>query len=354
MLRLGELILLSVALFLIGFMSVAFDREIRLNRADTIVLNDQNVYLYENIGLNELIDSLKQSDIKFNEDELRWSAGILKYSSFKAGHYEFPEQTSYTTFLSKLARGLQEPVYVIIPAGVTKDIFIQRVAAQFRFSEHELEQAMFNEHLLTEYDVKEHALIGRMIPNSYEYYWTSSAENFTNRMLRTFDETVTKRYKNRLNEINRTIDEITTMASIIEWEVRHVEEKPRVSGLYWNRIRRNMMLQADPTVSYAIGERRRLLYSDYRYNHPYNTYLFRGLPPGPINNPRLSSIEAALYPENHNYLFMVATPEGYHAFTRTYDEHLRESRKWTTWLREQRLIRQQMEAEARQADNLSM
>jgi UPF0755 protein len=210
--------------------------------------------------------------------------------------------------------------------------------------------AMVDTTFLMKYEIEQSDLVGRLIPNTYEMYSTITPEQFLDRMMLEFDAAVIQPYALRANELNLTIDQITTLASIIEWEVRHVDEKPRVSGLYWNRLNRRMLLQADPTVVYAIGDRRRLLFSDYRVNHPYNTYRVRGLPPGPLNNPRLTSIQAALFPEEHNYLFMVATPEGYHSFTTNYQDHLKESRKWTTWLREQREIRAKRETEQQLLD----
>lgn len=253
---------------------------------------------------------------------------------------------TYGNFFTKLSFGLQDPMRVVIGGGLERDRFILRVAGNFRFSADELSYAMSDSTLLMDLGVENNQLIGRLLPNTYEMYWTTSPEQFLRRMMQEFDRAVTQPYASRADELGLTLDQVTTLASIIEWEVRHVDEKPRVSGLYWNRLNRRMLLQADPTVAYAIGERRRLLFSDYRVDHPYNTYRIRGLPPGPINNPRLTSIQAALYPEEHNYLFMVATPEGYHAFTTNYQDHLRESRKWTNWLREQREIRARMEAEA--------
>ncbi len=106
-----------------------------------------------------------------------------------------------------------------------------------------------------------------------------------------------------------------------------------------------MRLQADPTINYVIGERRRILYEDYKIDHPYNTYINSGLPPGPITNPSLSSIEAALYPENHDYLYMVASPDGSHDFSETFEEHKRKSAKWRQWLQEQYRIKRQREQE---------
>ena len=104
-----------------------------------------------------------------------------------------------------------------------------------------------------------------------------------------------------------------------------------------------MYLQADPTVSYALKEQRRLYFKDYEIDNPYNTYTNKGLPPGPINNPSLSSIKATLYPQDHNYLFMVAQPNGYHAFTRTYAEHERKSKEWRNYLQNQQRLKEEMQ-----------
>ncbi|MBN8571192.1 MAG: endolytic transglycosylase MltG [Ignavibacteria bacterium] len=117
---------------------------------------------------------------------------------------------------------------------------------------------------------------------------------------------------------------VMKMASIIEGETRKEDEKPRIAGVYYNRIRKNMKLEADPTVQYALPEfKKRLTYDDLHVKSPYNTYIIKGLPPGPINNPSISSIKAAINPESHNYIFFVATGEGGHTFTENYADHLK-------------------------------
>jgi UPF0755 protein len=117
---------------------------------------------------------------------------------------------------------------------------------------------------------------------------------------------------------------VMKMASIIEGETRKIDEKPRIAGVYYNRIRKNMRLEADPTVQYSLPEpKKRLTYDDLHVKSPYNTYIIKGLPPGPINNPSLSSIKAAINPEKHNFIFFVATGEGGHTFTENYTDHLK-------------------------------
>jgi UPF0755 protein len=339
-------LIIGIALFFICFLLVYLDRYTRLESPLAIISSLDVLYLEQGGSVLDLTEKLSELDFQFNKTELLWAANIKGLSTYRAGRYEMQPNWSYTDFLSKLARGEQDPFMVRIPGGQTKVQLANRVAAQLRFEAQELMVAMNDSLLLREIGIERHLLIGRILPNSYEMFWTTTPEQFLRRLLREFDRAVTDRYTERALELGISIDEITTLASIIEWEVLHVEEKSRVSGLYWNRLNRRMRLQADPTVAYAVGERRRLLFSDYRVDHPYNTYRIMGLPPGPINNPRITSIRAALYPEQHNFLFMVATPEGYHTFTTSYDDHLRESRRWTTWLREQRQIREAREREA--------
>lgn len=334
-------IIIGLTVFVVTFMSVFLSRYQRLT-SETVIQADQAIlYLPESGQIANLISDLYENGIHFNHDELLWAANLLNWMSYRPGRYEFNGTYTYNQFLSKLSRGEQDPFLVRVQAGQNLESFIRRTALQFRFSEDELESAMMDSSLLSQNNITEHHLLGRMLPNSYQMYWTSTPEQFITRMIREFDAAVTKPYEERAAELGISVDEAVILGSIIEWEVRHVDEKRKVSGLYWNRLNRRMRLQADPTVAHAIGERRRLLFADYRVDHPYNTYRIFGLPPGPINNPRLTSITAALYPEQHNYLFMVASGDGsgYHVFTTNYADHRRESRRWTNWLREQRRLR---------------
>lgn len=127
-----------------------------------------------------------------------------------------------------------------------------------------------------------------------------------------------------ISKKNLDFYKVMIMASIIEGETRKNDEKSTVAGVYYNRIKKNMRLEADPTVQYSLPEpKKRLTYDDLKVKSPYNTYIIKGLPPGPINNPSLSSIEAAINPEKHNYIFFVATGDGGHTFTENYADHLK-------------------------------
>jgi UPF0755 protein len=136
----------------------------------------------------------------------------------------------------------------------------------------------------------------------------------------------------RLDTLRMSRLELVTLASIVEGEARADEERETIAGVYHNRLRIGMALQADPTVQYAIALKRgrrktRLFEKDYQFKSPYNTYLNPGLPPGPVNSPSRRSLEASLYPANVRYLYFVARPDGRHVFSRTYGEHLRAIRQ---------------------------
>lgn len=342
-----------VSLFIVVAFSTYSSRITRLYSDEAInVSKPFDLYLYERTDLAELTFLLDSLEIDFDRDELNWAAQTLRWRVFSPGRYLIDEGISYSEFLSKLARGLQDPVRVTILPGIDMDRLSRNLSLQLRADSSSF-RAIFNDSssVAKELGLSAEELFSRMLPNTYEHFWTSEPEQIIRRVHGEFVSAVASNYGQEI-EINRlNMNEVIILASIVEWEARVNEEKPRISGLYLNRLDRGMMLQADPTVVYALGERRRLLFADYEFDHPYNTYQIRGLPPGPITNPALSSIRAVLYPEEHSYLFMVATPDGSHRFSRTFREHQAASEEWRRWLREQvRIGRERELEESEQSD----
>ncbi len=168
---------------------------------------------------------------------------------------------------------------------------------------------------------------GYLYPTSYYVNLTAAAPQVLHQMADTFVARWRPEWNGRLDTLGLTRHEIVILASIIAGEMPLPEERFRVASMYHNRLARRMRLQADPTVVYALGERRRLSFQDYRVASDYNTYAINGLPPRPIAQPSVESLEAALYPEATEYLYMVARADGSHAFSRTYREHLRTIRE---------------------------
>lgn len=308
--------------------------------------------LYEKTEVEGLTEVLQELGLDVNIEELQWASRTLGWNSFREGRYLFSESQSYSKVFSKLARGIQDPVRVTILPGSDRGRLSRVLSTQLQPDSSDF-FALFDDssEVALEYGLTGEKLFSRMLPNSYDMYWTSSATSVIDRLKREFDRLVITPNQEEIDANPLSLEDIITLASIVEWEAQNRDEKPKISGLYLNRLQRNMMLQADPTVLYALGERRRLLFEDYQFDHPYNTYKINGLPPGPITNPDVTSIQSVLQPEEHDYLYMVATPEGTHRFSRTFEEHQQASAEWRRWLREQYRIRDEREAEQQQSQN---
>ncbi|MBQ4914888.1 endolytic transglycosylase MltG [Maribacter sp. MMG018] len=192
-------------------------------------------------------------------------------------------------------------------------------------------------------------MLSLYIPNSYEFFWNTSAEEFRDRMLKEYkrfwnEERVAKAKKQGLSP-----NEVIALASIVHKETAKVDERPKVAGVYLNRLKKGMLLQADPTVIYAIKKEtgnfdtviKRVLYKDLELDSPYNTYKYGGLPPGPITMPDISAVDAVLNPEKHNYYYFVANVEnfGYHMFAENIVQHNRNKAQYIRWINAQKINR---------------
>lgn len=334
-------------LFVFVLMFVAGSRSSRLHDPEQIInTRGEVLYLHEGVNLEELVDHLDSLQVVPDRGRLLWAGRMFGWRQFPPGRYEIPRRSNADTFLAEIARGHQDPGEITILPGITperlagslgRDLMADSVAFMQLFQK--------DSSLNQEFGWKETELFSRMLPNTYNVYWTSSPEAVVRRILDEFEREVEVGLRQEINASDLTLDEALVLASIVEWEAKVRSEKRRISGLYLNRLNRRMRLQADPTVAYAIGEKRRLLYEDYEVDHPYNTYRINGLPPGAITNPALETIRAVLDPEEHDYLYMVAQADGTHAFNTTYAGHLESSRLWRNFLREQERIRRQRERE---------
>ncbi len=338
-------ITLLVLLFALGFLSVFLSRNGRLYIKNSLVVDDPvEVLIYDTENLEGLSEQLDSLDIRYNREELRWAATTLGWRNFRAGRYLLSESQSYSSFFSKLGRGIQDPTQVTVLPGTDMNRLSERLSEQLRPDSLSFRQIFEDSsEVAMELSLSGEQLFARMLPETYEMYWTSTAAGAIRRIHSAFEQRVIEPNRGEIEEHPLGLNEIVVLASIVEWEARHDEEKPKISGLYMNRLDRNMLLQADPTVLYALGEKRRLLFEDYQLDHPYNTYQVSGLPPGPITNPDLQSIRAVLRPEEHDFLYMVATPDGSHQFSETFQEHQQASEEWRRWIREQYRIQRERE-----------
>jgi UPF0755 protein len=241
----------------------------------------------------------------------------------KAGTYVLEGSLSWNELLDALTRGQGIELKVTIPEGYEAEDIAAMLARTLEVPEDSVVAAIRDTALLHELDVPTPSLEGYLFPDTYRFAYGTSARQAVRAMVERFEAVWEPAWNVRLQELAMSRHDIVTLASIVEKEARLAEERPVISAVYHNRLRRQMPLQADPTVQYARGaHRERVLYRDLEVESPYNTYRNPGLPPGPIASPGKASLEAALFPAQVSYLFFVAHPDGHHEFRDTFREHV--------------------------------
>jgi len=182
------------------------------------------------------------------------------------------------------------------------------------------------------FEFEEETILSLFIPNTYEFWWNTSATGLFDRMHEEYQKFWTEERKQKAAALGLSQKEVSTLASIVQAESQKSDERPRIAGVYINRLRMGMPLQADPTLVFAAGDFniKRVTAKQMAIDSPYNTYKYTGLPPGPINLPDLNSLDAVLNAEKHDYLYFCAKADfsGYHSFAVGYNEHLSNARRY--------------------------
>jgi len=248
------------------------------------------------------------------------------------GKYEIKPQLNYVELVRMLRNGNQIPVQLTFNNIRLKKDFAEKVGNQLMFGREILLDKMNQPDVCRSLGFDTITIMSMFIPNTYEVYWTVSATQFLERMKKEYDRFWTAERIRKARELSLSPVEVSILASIVEEETADYSEYPIVAGLYINRLRKGMLLQADPTLKFAAGdfELRRILFAHREIDSPYNTYKNPGLPPGPIRIPSIAGIDAVLNYTHHNYLFMVAKEDfsGRHNFAVTLSEHNRNADKY--------------------------
>ncbi|WP_432401072.1 endolytic transglycosylase MltG [Wukongibacter sp. M2B1] len=251
---------------------------------------------------------------------------------YQAGDYKLRRSMDIDQIIEKLFKGevYAETAKFTIPEGFELNQIIERLSShsELNINKEKLLDIIENE----DFDFKflkgipkgKNRLEGYLFPDTYEVTKDSSERDIILMMLNRFDKVFKEEYYERANELHMSVQDIITLASIIEREARVESDRPIISSVFYNRLEKEMLLQSCATIQYALGERKeKLTYKDLEIESSYNTYKNIGLPPTPIASPGESSIKAALYPDDTSYLYFVAKGDGSHVFTKTYKEHLR-------------------------------
>ncbi len=269
-------------------------------------------------------------------------------SNVKAGRYAIDKGMSNSDIVNTL-RVNNLPIRLTFNNQETLPRLAGRISSQIEADSTSLLKAFLDEDFIKEHGFSEETALGMYIPNSYEFFWDTSAEEFRDRMLKEYKKFWTQNRSDKAMQLGLTPSEVIALAAIVQKETAKVDERPRVAGVYLNRLKRGMPLQADPTVIHAIRLKydnpdtviKRVLYKDLEIDSKFNTYKYRGLPPGPISMPDVSSIAAVLNHEKHDYMYFVADVKrpGYHMFAKTLAQHNRNRDQYRRWINEQKIFR---------------
>ncbi|HHG86015.1 MAG TPA: endolytic transglycosylase MltG [Bacteroidetes bacterium] len=269
---------------------------------------------------------------------------VRKYDKLvKPGRYTIHKGTHNWELVRKLRSGDQDQMKLLFRSHRTLSALAEEIAGQLSFSTELLEKRMNDDDFLRKYGTNHANVRNLFLPNTYFVYWTMSVEELFERLQKNYDQFWNASRLKKAEALGMTRHEVTTLASIVQAETYMAKERPIVAGLYLNRLRKNIPLQADPTVIFAVGDFsiKRVLKSHLEFESPYNTYLHTGLPPGPINNPEVSAIEGVLDFKQHKYIFMCAKEDfsGYHNFSTTLAQHNRYARAYQRALNKKKVYK---------------
>ncbi len=288
------------------------------------VAEERELFVSARSSYPQLIDSLRPQ-LRHRRAFDLYARRLDLEHSFKPGHYVLRPGMSVVEVVRTLKLGLQTPVRVTIHNVRIVPQLAGRLARQLDADSLDFLRALTSPELAAEVGFDSLSLFSMFLPNSYEFYWTTSPEAFVRRMRREYDRFWTPERDALRQRSGLSRFEVMTLASIVCEETRKSDEMPRIAGVYLNRIRRGIPLQADPTIKYVLQDfgLRRILHRHLKTESPYNTYINKGLPPSPICMPGLDAIDAVLDFEHHDYIFFCARPtfDGYHNFARTLAEH---------------------------------
>ncbi|MEM6644241.1 MAG: endolytic transglycosylase MltG [Bacteroidota bacterium] len=264
-------------------------------------------------------------------------------TELKPGRYLLSPDMNNMQFISLLKSGRQAPVNLTFSNARLLSQLPKKLTSNLEADSAAMASLMLADTTAGHYGFEEHNFISMFIPNTYEVYWTASPKDILDRLKREYDAFWTDERIQKAKNLNMTPIQVSTLASIVQGETNKMNEAATIAGVYINRLQRGIALQADPTLVFAIGDFtiRRILNKDKTFESPYNTYKYRGLPPGPINMPSIAALQAVLNYEEHDYLYFCAKADfsGYHVFAETLSEHLRNARKFQRALNRERIYR---------------
>lgn len=307
----------------------------RIFSVNLVLDSDRTEFLYikSDDKFQDVVTSLTEGGWLQNQSSFVWLAEFMKYDrNIHAGRYRLKKQMSNRELVNLLRSGKQEPIRLTLRGIRKKEQLISKVSQVLEADSTELKDLLSNRDYLQKFKLNPSTALCLFLPDTYEFYWNTTADEFVDRMSREYEKYWDAERIKRSRDIGLNPVEVQIIASIVVQESNQRDEWPIIAGVYINRYKRGMLLQADPTVKFAVGdfELRRIRSIHTSVESPYNTYKYRGLPPGPIYMAGKQSMEAVLNYQRHNYLYFCARPDGsgYHSFASTFEEHKKNARTY--------------------------
>lgn len=341
-------ILISVfALLFIGLAITAYFVFDRIYQPNVFLGQAKTAYVCIPTGskIEDVSKLLHQKGYIINQASFEWLSEMKNYkNNVYPGRYKIKGGMNNNELINLLRSAQQEPLKLTFNSIRTKEQLAGVISTQIEADSVSLLKLLNDDSFMKKFHLSAENSLCLFIPNTYEFYWNTSAEKFINKMGKEYAVFWTTQRKLQAEKIGLSPVEVSVLASVVQAEQSvHNDEKPIVAGLYLNRISKGMNLESDPTLVYALGDFtiNRVLNVHKEIESPYNTYKYPGLPPGPINLPELSSLKAVLNYDRNDYLFMCAKEDfsGFHNFAKTYEEHCVNAKKYWAALDKKNIMR---------------
>jgi UPF0755 protein len=346
--RISKVVRISMLVVFVGLVVmilVVFKLYSRVFVSNVSIDSDQEIfYIPTGSGFDDVMSGLEDKGIIENQKSFLWVAGKKGYDqNVKPGRYKISSGMSNNELINMLRAGNQDPVMVVFNNMRSLDYVAGKVSHYLETDSVTLARYLTGKDLPAKYGFDAATFTSMFIPETYEFFWTATPEEFTDRMHREYEKFWEGERDRKAEKMEMTRAEVVTLASIVDEETLFDDENSRVAGVYMNRLEQGVPLQADPTLKFALGDfsRQRILNEDKQIDSPYNTYKYKGLPPGPISIPSISAIDGVLDYEKNKYLYFCAKSDfsGYHAFARTYSQHMKNARAYQRALNSRRIYK---------------
>jgi UPF0755 protein len=332
--RIFKIILAAIVLLGIGAGIWGYSTYKEIYNSNVDLGNKEYEYLYIPSGsdFDQLISIFESNGFLKDVASFKKVANLKSFAKVKAGRYKVPNHMSNNALIGMLRIGDQSPVNITFNHIRTLPQLAGKLSKNIEVDSLTMANILLDKETHKKYGFNKNTFISMFLANTYEVFWDISPESLLQRMATEYKNFWNKKRKKKARKLGLSQSEVATLASIVQLESLKADEQPTIAGVYLNRLKKRMPLQADPTVIYAIGDFsiRRVLKHQLKYNSPYNTYIHSGLPPGPIYLTSPTTIDAVLDYQKHNYIYFCAKEDfsGYHNFATSYNQHLNNARKY--------------------------